>query len=305
MQKYSKNRGAFFDADHWLLYILITHHNRVRIDWIRDISIHSTEILLVDDLSSPAVCLLGIIAQVDAPFRAQLKEKIASYRSPFSSGRTAFVDHLFETTFGPASVESHFRKLGGYTMHGFLRVVIRHGSVSMMKTLLDIGVYFEKEHWQDQGELLSVALSEGNMDIFYLLLEAGANGSSAVHEFLDSSAHLSDENFSHILKLLVENARSMENPWVHSDPLLAILGSCRALCSYPEAPKILLDRKVFNREYFRNGDRKVPYDASYMFHAISRSNPSVVDLLLRNGAHANVQISDSFRCSDCWLQSCT
>ena len=272
------------------------------IDWIRDILTHSAEDLLLENLSPLAICLIGTLAHVNATFRAQLKEKITSCRSPLSLGRTAFADHLFETTFGLASVESNSRLLMGYEMQGFLELVGRDGSVSMIKTVLDIGIYVDVKDESRIGDLLGSATAEGRIDVLYMLLEAGANGSLSVGILLDNSKYISDEDFRRILELLVENARVRLISDSSSDPLLAILKSSRALSSYPEAPRILLDRKVFDQECFGKGASKAGCEHSYMCQAILRGNSSVLDLLLRNGAYANEKISDSFHCRLIWCK---
>ena len=310
MLNYSKkNGGAMFEAQSdSVLYILFAY-GRGRIDWIRDILFHSAETLLVDDLSSLAICLIGTLAHVDAPFRAHLKEKIARCRSRLLSGRTAFADYLFETTFGPASVESHFRILRDSEKFCFLRLVCGQGSSPMMKILLDIGVNvdtnyeFHNSNYLDLN-LLGNAAAEGNMDVIHTLLEAGANGSLAIKTFLGSDKPFSDDEFRRILRLLVENSRPGAIYNVN-DPVSALIGSSRALYCYPVALKILLDRKVFVEECFGKGTSKSWSEYSYMYQAISRGNPSVVDLLLQNGAHANAQISDSFRYSITSFKSCT
>ena len=303
MQKYSnKHGGAIFERQSEVLEDVFIRIGSGCIEWIPDMLAHLEETVLVDDLSSLAICLMGTLAHVNALFRAQLKEEIASCHSPLSSGRTAFADHLFETTFGPASVESHFRKLDVDAAIGFLGLVGRDCTVPMIKTFLDIGIYVDvKGEWRIKN-ILGSAAAEGNMGALYALVEAGANSSFAVEPFLNNSKHFSDEDFRRILEFLVDNARFTTS---YCDPLLAILRSSRALSSYPEAPKILLDRKLFVQGRFGHGAPEPYYYHSYMFQAILRRNSSVVDFLLRNGANANAQISDSFRCTDGWLQSCT
>ena len=148
------------------------------------------------------------------------------------------------------------------------------------------------------------AAAAGNIDIVWTLLKAGANSSLAICTFLRNSRRLSEESFRRILALLVKNPRpALLNG--NDDPLLAFISSSRALCSYPIAPKILLDRKVYNEGFFGEEASKAWYGNSYMFQAISRRNASVVDLLLQNGAWADVHISHYFHCWNHRIDSCT
>ena len=304
MLNYSETHGgAILEVQSNVLEQVFMIHNSGHIDWIRDILIHSAETLLVDDLSPLAICLLGTLAHVDAPFRAHLKEKIASCRSSLSIGRTAYADYLFETTFSLASVESHFRALKNNEINGFLGFICRQGSVPMIKIFLDIGVDVIGVDEIKRSTLLGIAAAEGNMGVLHTLLEAGANGSSALRHFLGSRKRLSDEDFRCILRLLVDNARPQSNP-KSKDPLKGILMSSRALSSYPEAPQILLDRKIFKMKYSGEGYPSFD-DSKYMFQAISTRNSSMLDLLLRNGAHANAQVISSSRYHFRWLKSCT
>ena len=280
-------------------------------DWISDPLFNSSETWLVDDLSSFQICLIGIKAQADAVFCARLKKELACYRSPASSGPTPLADPLFGTSFGTASIQSHFRKLQHDEVYRLLSLLCTTGSIAMMKPFMDMGFDLDGDD-EDRVQLsygyrnmLGNAAAAGNMDIVCMLLEAGANGSMAIGFFLNNHKQLSDVLFGGFLELLVENARPASGIPIYDDPLLAVLSSSRALDSYPQAPEILLDRKVFSKESFGEEGSRVVYWRSYMFQAISQDIPWAVDFLLRSGACAEAQISRFFNCHGWWFESCT
>ena len=107
-----------------------------------DILLNLSESWLVNELSSYQICLIGALANVDAAFCDQLKEKLAIYHSPTSLSRKNSAGVLFETSFGPASIESHFRALQRTfppEMYQFLYLLCKRGSAAMLKLFLDIG----------------------------------------------------------------------------------------------------------------------------------------------------------------------
>ena len=273
-----------------------------RIDWIPDYLQDPSEPWLVDDLSSSQICLIGTLAHVDAVFSDRLRKELASYRSPASATRPSFGDYLFETTFSAASIEHHFRKLEHVEKYALMSLLCRTGSTTMLKPFMDIGVDVNQDGLGPN--VLGYAAAEGNLDIVYMLLEAGANSSLAISTFLHHSEHLSDTLFRRLIELLVETSRSVSFE-KYADPLLAIIQSSRALCCYPRAPEILLDRKLFVKEFLGEGALKANCPESYMYCAISSKNSSLVNLLLQNGARTDAHISHLFNCHHHWIGVCT
>ena len=300
LQKYSKRSGKVLAADSPIFGVVFMRF--ANIDWITDYLLDPLERWLVDDLSSFQICLIGALAHFDAVFRNRLRKELASYRSPASAGRPSFGDYLLKTKFSRASIESNFQTLNLRELGYLWRMLCRTGSRSMMKFFMDIAV--DANRVASIHRMLGHAAAKGSMDIVNMLLEAGANGSLAINDFLCCNAHLPDAHFRRLLELLVENARPVPFDQSH-DPFFAIIKSSRALCSYPQAPEILLDRKIFDKAGFGEGASKAWVFQSYMYQAISRRNSSVVDLLLRNGAHADARISDSFDCYNYWVGEST
>ena len=203
----------------------------------------------MDEFSSLHICLIGTFAHVDISFCDCLKKALASYHSPFSTGQKTSVDKLLKATFGILSIERHFRALKSSDMYRFLGLLCRSGSVAMMKIFVDID--FDVDGVDIGYDLLRWAAASGNKGVACMLVEAGANGSLALSTFLGYSENLSDAHFKFFLKSLLDNARPTSvrpNSFydLAQDALLAIISSRRALYFYPEAPKILLDRKVYN-----------------------------------------------------------
>ena len=296
LQKYSKRSGKLLPPDSPIfdgVFMLFGN-----IDWITDYLLDPLEAWLVDDLSPLQICLIGALAHFDAVFSNRLRKELASYRSPASAGRPSFGDYLLKTKFSRASIQSNFQTLKRMERGDLWRMLCRTGSRSMIKFIMDIAV--DANRVAPIHRMLGHAAAKENMDVVNMLLEAGANGSLAIKDFLCSNAHLPDAHFRRLLELLVENARPA--PFKKfNDPFLAIIKSSRALCSYPQAPKILLDRKIFDKAGFGEGASKAGFLQSYMYQAISSRNSSVVDLLLRNGAHADARISDSVDCYHNWV----
>lgn len=302
VHSYLRHGGKMWTTESRVFRDLFIRYKIGHMDWIPDLLSNASEPWLVEELSSLQICLIGTFARVDAVFSNWLKKEMASYRSAASSYRTPSVDHIFETTCSPASIESRFRTLEYDLMYDLLSLLCRRGSFAMIKPFIEIGV--DVNGGREYHNLLGLAAVAGNMDIIYMLLEAGANGSLAVETFLDQSKHLCEEDFRRLLKLLIENARHVPiECW--DDPLEAVIKSSRALCSCPEVPKILLDRKIYTQKGFGDGVKKTGWHRSYMIQAIGRKNASVVDLLLQNGARADTFISESFHCFGTWVESCT
>ena len=309
LNSYMSHGGNIWTAECSITDLLSINH-RFSIGWIPELLLNTSETWLVDDLSPIQICLIGISAHVDTVFREWLKRILASYRSPYSLDRVSFAEHLFETTFGKASIERHFRTLHPVPMYSLFSFLCRTGSVSMIELLIYDGFDVNGHDHPYVNQLnenenpLGFAAAEGKMENVYMLLEAGANGSLAIRTFLKESKHLSDALFKRCLGILVDNARPASDEYF-SDPLLAIIKSSRALCSYPEAPGILLDRGLASDECFGGDASAIRFRYSYMYQAISGMKHSVVELLLRNGARADVQISQSFDCRACWFEMCT
>ena len=108
------------------------------VNWIPGLLFKSPQPWLLDDFSSLEICLIGIVARVDAVFRDQLKRELANYRPPPSLSRTNFADNLFEATFGYASIERHFRTLSNWDQRQLLKISCRTGPSSMVKPFIDM-----------------------------------------------------------------------------------------------------------------------------------------------------------------------
>ncbi|MCJ1458441.1 hypothetical protein MMC28_008814 [Mycoblastus sanguinarius] len=125
-----------------------------------------------------------------------------------------------------------------------------------------------------------------------MLFRTGGNSALALKYFIENGMLLSDALFEDLLALLVENARPISSVLPRRDLFYAIIRSQRVLLHHPEALKNLLSRKVFSQKLL-SGDGKCDFDhSSYMYKAISRRLPVVVDLLLQHGAQPNGHVYD-------------
>ena len=280
-----------------------------RLSFIVDIEcipelLKSSEPWVVEDLSCLEFCLIGVTAHVDAGFRDRLKKMLASYRSPISLNRESSAIDLFDSLFSVASIKSQFCALGDQQKYGFLALLCRKGSASVVKFFLDVGLDINGNENRWYSNPLGSAAAKGKIDVVYMLLEAGAESSFALKQFLEESGHLPNEIFRCILWTLVDNARSAT---FHrsKDPLISIMKSSRVLSLHPKAPEYLLNRKIFTGIGLGRGAARCSHTHSYMYHAIGQGQHSLVDLLVQNGAIADATISELFDCDGRWFESCT
>ena len=275
---------------------LICDYLRPLSDLIPDLLFNTSEPWLVDDLSSFHICLIGALAHENLVFCVRLKEVLARCFSPSSLGRVTYAENLFETTFGIASMDRHFRTSDLNYSYSFLSLLCGNGSVSIVKLFLEFGL--------DMKQGLRFAIEGENMDVVRMLLEAGANSHTAMYYIPGCNNRLNDAAFQQLLQLLVKNAKPTSIDPIH-DPFLAIIESDRALRCYPEVLQHMLDRNLLSKRHLGVDVVTIDIRHSYMSAAILNDHPSVVDFLLRNGARATEQIAHSFECYNYWPGSCT
>ena len=263
---------------------------------------HSSEAWTVDELSSFGICFLGAVAQTDPKFRSRLKACLASYCSPLPAARILYANHLFESTFGTASVLSHFHRLNEGDRWQLLCGICRTGTPSMLRLFIDTGI--DINHDPERLNMLGHAAAVGNLDIVCMLIESGANGAGALCVFIDGSEHLSDGLYKQLLELLVEKSSPTYFPDVSDDPLSAVINSSKALLSHPKAPEILLCRKVLNNVLINRPCEK-SRECNYMCAAIKNRLDSMVGLLLQHAAYANTKSSWLMHSVKCGAASCT
>ena len=282
---YSQHGGNLFTGRIDLQYLLL-YYGPSTANLISESLFHSSEILTVDEFSSFGICFLGTVARVNSGFRARLKAYLASYRSPLLDAGTIYADSLLESTFGMASVLQRFHGMTEWESKKFLAALCRIGTPSMLRPFVDSGVDLNDHDCHDN--ILGHAAEMGNLDIVCMLIESGANGALALDHFMDHGKGLSDGLFKHLLELLVENSRPTSFRKLSYDALLAVIKSSRALLIHPEAPEILIRRKVFSDELInRSCGARQDYICNYMCVAIRKGLGSVVELLLQHAAYAS------------------
>ena len=264
---------------------------------------HSSEAWTVDELSSSGICFLGAVAQTDPKFRTRLKACLASYRSPLPAASTLCANNLFESTFGTASVLSHFHRLDKWDRRELLCGICRTGTPSMLRPFIDTGIGIN--HGPKRLNMLGHAAAVGNLDIVCMLIESGANGALALRVFINDSEHLANGLYKQLLELLVEKSSptSFNFLSLSYDSLSAVISSSKALLSHPKAPEILFCRKVLS-----DGLIKGPCDqhtaCNYMCAAIRSRLDSMVELLLQHAAYANTTSSWLMHSVKCGAASC-
>ena len=279
------------------------------ISWDSSALFESLEVTMADDLSSLNVCLVSTLARADATFRDLLKKSLASYHSPFLSEHASRRDCLYESTFGTTSIVRHFRLLNRREKLNFLHLLCKLGSVSILKSFLDLGVDVNEE--KGSGNLLGAAAVYGKLDMIQYLLDIGANGALAFHGFLYGGNRLSDTLYKRILTLLVESATPTSSQGYLEDPFGLISGPHRnrllSLC--PETPEALIKRELFQEKLLIGGGFEKPdVYRSYMFMAIKNEQHHVVSCLLHHGAQADMHITNMFNFIDGfydWVEPCT
>ena len=284
---YLQHGGNLFTDDLFRLQNLLLSRGQGAANWIPGCLFQSSGSCTIDDLSSLEICFLGTLAHVDSAFRYRLKAYLTSYRSPLLAAGTIYADSLLESTFGMASVLSHFYRLDREESGEFLVTLCRTGTPSMLRPFIDIGI--DLNGAISHFNMLGNAAAVGNLDIVSVLVERGANGAQALFSFLNGSKDLPDGLFKHLLELLLENSRPTSFAYFHyDDALLSIIRSSRALSSHPKAPEILFRRKVFSDELIRRSCQHI-YECNYMCVAISYHSDSVVRLLLQHAAYADTK----------------
>ena len=270
-------------------------------NWFSESLLHSAESWTVDELSSFQICLLGTIAQVNSGFRTRLKAYLSSYCSPLLAARAIYADNLLESTFGIASVLSHFHKLDRWSSADIVNLLCMIGTPSILRLFIDAGPNLNA---YEVGNNLGNAAAVGNLEIVRMFMENGVNTALGLTQFIYASDELSDGLYKHLLELLVENARPTSLKSGYPDALSAVMKSARALLTHPKAPEILFRQKVFSEELIKCSCETYLH-RNYMCVAITKGLGSMVELLLQQGAYANTTSTWFLVSVECGAASCT
>ena len=162
------------------------------------------------------------------------------------------------------------------------------------------GKFFGNSHlnanWWYCGPL-GCAAAEGNINVVYLLLEAGAESSYALQQLLEHNEHVPDGIFRRMLWTLVENAR----PVPFYDPMFSIMRSSRALTLHPRHQRF----SSTEESLLTLGWEEEPLTFTMLYWAIRNGQDSVVDLLLQYGAMADATVSGHSNYQWERFESCT
>ena len=168
--------------------------------------------------------------------------------------------------------------------------IARSGTASMLKPFIENGI--------DTGEdnYLGYAAARGEMAIVRMLLDAGAATAPALHPFLFYENSLLSPKFQSVLTLLLEKVIPCGNDWWvarNSDPLNALLFLEAAEPTCYEGVKILVENGWVSCEHLY-GSPGCELSDSYVFTAILRDRPHLLQLFFDMGFQVNCQIGHQF-----------
>ena len=220
----------------------------INMNWIPDLLYRSSEVWLVNDLSSLEICLIGTLAIVDTRFQKHLKKHLMKFQSPFFSNGASNVNSMIRLLSDTASIMSHFHKLQVSERRLFLVNLCGTGSASMMKLYIDTGIDVDKETRSGRS-LLSHAAIAGNTDVVHLLLDVGANAALASAEYIAWNSLVLNELCEQMLWLLIEHAQParLEECRDPLEELIRHIGSTHNRHPTPELLETMLARKLYFR----------------------------------------------------------
>ena len=223
---YLKNGGTIFAGNAPKIYC-IHFGNRcplqtlIDFDWIPDLLFRSSELWTANDLSSLDICLIGTLASEDTVFQNRLNRYLINSRSPCFSNRAPDVDSLSQFLFSANSIINHFHKLQESDRQSFLVSLSKKGSAQMMKLFIDTGININEGNYRYLNLLRIVAVA-GNTDVVHVLLDAGANATSALAYFLSKDLEVSKAIWEQTFRLLIDSAQPALSEG-HWDPLLKMI----------------------------------------------------------------------------------
>ena len=278
--------------------LLLGPESRVHVDWISEGLSQLSEPLVLDEVSSSGICLIGAIAHADPNFRARVLRNLSVYRTPFGPFQALCADSLYEAYFSKDSIVTRFATMDSDDRAGLLLCLSRSGSPSMLQPFVDSGI--DVDGGKGSDNMLGHAASWGNMSVVHMLLNAGANGALALEHLVRERHDRTDDTYKHLIMLLVGHARPINSTLGWDDPLRALIRFGEAKAVHYEAAKILLDQRVPCAECIGAKQGGVDIMFSYMYHAILDRLPQIVDLLIQHGAPVNAEIGRNFQCRNYW-----
>jgi hypothetical protein len=175
----------------------------------------------------------------------------------------------------------------------FMKTVASKGKPTMLAPFLKAHIRL------DEGEIfdnyLGAAATNGNVEVFKMLLNAGASTARAIPS-LCASPTVDVQIFNELFAELVDNftpAGDQIQDCDFPDPLTAILKSDRALAARPDAPQVLLKNNVLLVSRLHGSDTVFPCH-SYIFNALCHNRIETLKLFLERGPPIDITIMDMF-----------
>ena len=253
--------------------------------------------------------LLALLTHAKPSFRTQNMNQIATFRSPLLVSHNQ-LKKIFDAIFGLDIIVPEILQAPLDTRGGLVETIISLGNSAMLEPLIHSGMDIDERYgssiWcpvlpSPSNYLASAALNP-QLEIFELLIDAGAKTSDALATFLIATRHpsmpqhITDQNYCYMLSTLLANCSppSPEPEW-YSDPLRNFLKNDRAFASCPEGANILTDYNLFQPEELF-GSRSLRIHRSLLFNAIIYGRADVLERMLQRGPRVNEKLERVFNC---------
>ena len=254
---------------------------------------HQSQSWILEDLSGRGLWYVAVLAHVDQSFQKALRAYVHSFRSSVGVHDEGSLDRLLRSVLDINKITSEVEKASLNERSMFMKTLASKGKSTMLAPFL-------KAHIQlDEGDIfdnyLGAAATNGNMEVFKMLLNAGASTARAIPTF-GTSPIVDVQIFNELFAELVDNLNPAGNKIQDSDfpdPLTVILQSDRALAARPDAPQVLLKNNVLLISRLHGSDIVFPCH-SYIFNALCHNRIETLKILLEHGPPIDITIMDMF-----------
>lgn len=174
----------------------------------------------------------------------------------------------------------------------------------MLAPFLKANIQLDEGHIHDN--YLGAAAGEANVEVFKMLLTAGASTARAIPT-LCKNPNTNVQIFNKLFSELVDNlsptaGQIRDSDWI--DPLTATIRSDRALAARRDAPQVLLENNILLASRLHGSDRLYP-PHSYIFEALCYNRVETLKLLLQRGPPLDITIMDMFATNRAHFQPIT
>lgn len=236
---------------------------------------HQCQSWVLEELSGRNLWYVAVLWHVEQNFRATLRAYMGSFRSSLGHSFEA----LLKSVLSIDKIASQVAEADLFDRSMFIGTLASKGTPAMLKPFLEANINL------DEGVIkynyLGTAASEENLELFKMLLAAGASTARAIPKVCAKQTVESRE-LDKLFVDLIDNLTAREDQIQHCDfpdPLTAIINNDHALSIRPDAPQILLEKNIWLDSRL-HGSQKVYPCNSYIFQAICHNRIEVLKLLL-------------------------